>query len=223
MQADRQDAGAVWVVVVAGGGGTRYGSAKQYEPLAGRRVIDWSLEVAGTVADGVVAVVPEGDEALVAGRAARVVAGGSSRAASVRAGLAAVPGDAAIVLVHDAARPAASPALFRRVLDTVRDGADAVVPGIAVTDSLRQRDGAAVDRDRLVAVQTPQGFRAAALRAAHAADGEASDDATLVERSGGTIVIVDGELTNTKLTHPHDRAALERVLSGDDGDDEVRP
>lgn len=210
--------GPVWAVVVAGGGGRRYGSAKQYEALAGRRVIDWSVDVAASVVDGVVAVVPGSDtDRPVPG--AIVVAGGTSRAESVRAGLAAVPADAAVVLVHDAARPAASPELFERVVGAVRDGADGVVPAIPVTDSLRTRDGAAVDRDTLVAVQTPQGFPAAVLRAAHAGGGEASDDATLVERAGGTIVVVDGEITNAKLTHPHDRVVLEQTLIGRGGAD----
>ncbi len=208
------DSGPVWTVVVAGGDGRRFGSAKQYEELAGRRVIEWSLAVAASVSDGVVAVVPATDVDRSFPGADRVVAGGDSRADSVRCGLAAVPADAAVVLVHDAARPAASPALFHRVIDAVVAGADGAVPAVPVTDSLRTRGGAAVDRDNLVAVQTPQGFRAEALRSAHALGGHASDDATLVERCGGTIVVVDGEITNAKLTHRHDRVLLEQVLGG---------
>lgn len=205
--------GPVWVVVVAGGGGTRYGAAKQYAEVGGRRVIDWSVEVAASIADGVVAVVPAADVAAPVPGAAHVVAGGDRRAASVRAGLAAVPADAAIVLVHDAARPAASPALFERVIEAVRAGAGAVVPGVAVTDSLRRRDGGAVDRDALVAVQTPQGFAADVLRRAHASGADASDDATLAELAGADVVIVEGEQGNTKLTHPHDLVLLESVLT----------
>ena len=208
------DPGPVWTVVVAGGGGRRYGSAKQYEELAGRRVIEWSVGVAAAVSDGVVAVVPAADVDRALTGADHTVAGGASRAESVRCGLAAVPADAAVILVHDAARPAASVALFQRVIDAVVAGADGAVPAVPVTDSVRTRGGAAVDRQNLVAVQTPQGFRADALRAAHQAGGDASDDATLVERSGGTIVVVDGEITNTKLTHPHDRVLLEQALAG---------
>ncbi len=207
------DPGPVWTVVVAGGGGRRFGAAKQYEALAGRRVIEWSLAVAAAVSDGVVAVVPAGDADARLPGADRVVAGGPSRADSVRCGLAAVPADAAVVLVHDAARPAASAVLFRRVIAAVIAGADGVVPAVPVTDSLRTRGGGAVDRDALVAVQTPQGFRATALRSAHDRGGDATDDATLVEQSGGTIVIVDGEVTNAKLTHPHDRALLDAILA----------
>lgn len=211
--ASRAPSGAVWVVVVAGGGGTRFGGAKQYTELLGRRVLDWSVGVAAATADGVVAVVPTADVDEPVPGASVVVAGGSSRAESVRAGLAAIPAAAAIVLVHDAARPAASPELFRRVIDAVRAGAAGVAPAVAVTDSLRHRSGGAVDRDELVAVQTPQGFAADTLRSAHASGDEATDDATLVERAGATIVLVEGEATNIKLTHPHDRAVLEAVLA----------
>lgn len=204
----------MWTVVVAGGGGTRYGSAKQYVELAGRRVIEWSLDVAAATSDGVVAVVPADDVAKPVPGADHVVAGGDTRAGSVRAGLAAVPADAGVIVVHDAARPAASRDLFNRVIDAVRAGADAVVPAVAVTDSLRQRDGRSVDRSSLVAVQTPQGFRAAVLRDAHAAGADATDDATLAELVGATVAIVDGEATNIKLTHHHEGALLESVLSG---------
>ncbi len=202
---------SIWVVLVAGGDGSRFGGPKQFVPLAGHRVLDWSVAAARAVADGIVVVLPEADS--TAGiEADHVVVGGPSRAASVRNGLAAVPDDADIVLVHDAARPAATPELFRLVVDAVRNGATGAVPGIAVTDSLRARAGGAVDRETLVAVQTPQGFRAGALRSAHASGLDASDDATLVEIHGGTIVVVDGEVGNVKLTHPDDVALLERVL-----------
>lgn len=203
----------VWTVVVAGGGGSRFGGRKQYVELAGRRTIDWSLAAARSVSDGIVVVVPPDDADEPVDDADAVVAGGPTRSASVRNGLAAVPDGAGVVLVHDAARPAASPALFRAVVDAVLAGAEAVVPGVAVTDSLRSRRGGAVDRDELVAVQTPQGFDAAVLRDAHASGADASDDASLVEAAGGTVAIVLGETTNIKLTHPADRVALESTLS----------
>jgi 2-C-methyl-D-erythritol 4-phosphate cytidylyltransferase len=211
-------AAPVWTVVVAGGGGTRFGGPKQYVELAGRRAIDWSLATARTVSDGVVVVVPADDLDDAVPDADAVVAGGDTRSASVRNGLAAVPGDAGVVLVHDAARPAASPALFRAVVDAVRAGAEAVVPGVAVTDSLRHRSGGAVDRDDMVAVQTPQGFDAAVLRSAHASGADASDDASLIEAAGGTVVVVLGETTNVKLTHPSDRVALEATLASRSGE-----
>ena len=116
------------------------------------------------------------------------------RSDSVRAGLAAISPDAEIVVVHDAARPLASPLLFASVIQAVRDGADGAVPGIAVSDTIKRVDGERVvetlDRASLVAVQTPQAFRADALREAHAAGAIATDDAALVEAVGGTVVVV---------------------------------
>lgn len=141
-----------------------------------------------------------------------VVAGGATRSASVRAGLAAVPPEAAVVLVHDAARPLAPAEVWHRVIDAVRAGADAAVPAVPVTDTLRAVGGGTVDRSRLVAVQTPQGFRAAALRAAHADGGEATDDAALVEAAGGMVALVDGHPAAAKLTTPQDRTVLEAFL-----------
>jgi 2-C-methyl-D-erythritol 4-phosphate cytidylyltransferase len=133
-----------------------------------------------------------------------VVAGGATRSASVRAGLAALPADADVVLVHDAARPYASSELWRRVLDGVRAGADGVVPCVPVVDTLREVGGSTVDRARFVAVQTPQGFAADALRRAHAGDPEGTDDASLVEACGGKVLVVDGDPDNRKITTPAD-------------------
>lgn len=202
---------SVWAVVVAAGTGERFGGPKQYQPLGDRRVLDWSLGAARSACDGVVVVVHprhvDDDEGVDA-----VVAGGASRSESVRAGLAAVPDDAEVVLVHDAARPLAPAEVWRRVIDGVRAGGDAVVPAVPVTDTLREVGGGTVDRTRFVAVQTPQGFRAAALRAAHAAGGEATDDAALVEAAGGMVVVVDGHPAAMKLTSPHDLQVLAAYL-----------
>lgn len=205
--------GTTWVIVVAAGSASRFGRPKQYEPLGARRVIDWSLAAARSVADGVVLVV-SADRADVAEPLADVVvAGAGTRSGSVRAGLAAVPGDADAVLVHDGARPLADAALFARVVAAVADGADAVVPAIPVTDTLRRRSGGPVDRSDLLAVQTPQGFRAAALRDAHRGEPEATDDVTLVEAAGGKVVVVDGSPANLKVTHPADLVAAEALLA----------
>jgi 2-C-methyl-D-erythritol 4-phosphate cytidylyltransferase len=203
----------VWTVVVAAGTATRYGATKQYEILGDRRVVDWSVAAARAVSDGIVLVVPRADVGSTEPVADVVVAGATTRSGSVRAGLAEVPADAGIVVGHDAARPAAGRSLFDAVIDAVRSGADAAVPGVGLVDSVRRRDGAAVDRDQLVAVQTPQAFRAAALRAAHEGGGEASDDATLVERAGGRVVVVPGDPDNIKLTRPSDLARLVDVLA----------
>jgi 2-C-methyl-D-erythritol 4-phosphate cytidylyltransferase len=194
----------VWTVIVAGGGGRRYGGAKQYAPLGPGRVLDLAVATARRVSDGVVVVVPAEDVPTEGG-----VAGGGTRAESVRNGLAAVPTDATIVCVHDAARPLATADLFRRVVDAVAAGADGVVPAVAVTDTIKlvDDDGTVVDtppRERLVAVQTPQAFRAAVLRRAHATGMDGTDDASLVEHVGGRVVTVAGEAWNSKITTPDD-------------------
>lgn len=207
-------------VVVAGGSGLRFGARKQFADLAGRSVLQRSVDAASTVAATIVVVVPSDaiEDDLVEGNSNShvvVVTGGETRAASVRAGLAAVPDAARFILVHDAARPLASEALFRRVIGALVDGALAVVPAVSVADTIRRRTGGIVDRDELCAVQTPQGFDAETLREAHAAGGEATDDATLVEARGIDVILVDGEPQNRKLTEPTDlvtATALVRTL-----------
>lgn len=202
-------AGPVWSIVVAAGRGSRFGGSKQYAPLAGRRVLDWALDDARAHADGVVLVVPGDRSGEPEPGADVVVVGGATRSHSVRQGLAEVPDGAEVVLVHDAARPLAGAALFASVVAAVRGGADAVVPGVAVVDTIRRRDGGVVDRSDLVSVQTPQGFRAEALRHAHAGGGDANDDATLVEAAGGSVIVVDGHTANRKITDPLDLALAE--------------
>jgi 2-C-methyl-D-erythritol 4-phosphate cytidylyltransferase len=200
----------VWAIVVAAGSGSRFRGSKQYQPLGGRRVLDWSLDTARAAVDGVVAVVAEGRDDEPAADA--TVVGGATRSASVRAGLAAVPDDATVVVVHDAARPLAGAGLFAAVVAAVDAGADGAVPAVPVTDTLRRVDGGAVDRDTLVAVQTPQAFAAAALRAAHAGGAEATDDAGLVEAAGGRVVIVRGDPHNLKITVSEDLVVAEALL-----------
>jgi 2-C-methyl-D-erythritol 4-phosphate cytidylyltransferase len=138
-----------------------------------------------------------------------VVAGGETRSASVRAGLAAVPDDADVILVHDAARPVPVPDVWKRVCDAIAAGADAAVPVIPVADTLRDLAGGTVDRGRVVAVQTPQAFRADALRRAHLGEPEGTDDASLVEAAGGRVVVVDGDPANIKVTTPLDLSFAE--------------
>jgi 2-C-methyl-D-erythritol 4-phosphate cytidylyltransferase len=200
---------STWAVVVAAGSGERFGERKQYLSLGGRRVVDWALDAARAHCDGVVLVVPADGVADEAGRADHVVAGGASRSDSVRRGLAVVPADAEVVVVHDAARPVPVAGVWERVLAAVAAGADAVVPAVPVTDTLRDLGGGTVDRGRFVAVQTPQAFRAAALRAAHRDRADATDDATLVEAAGGRVVVVDGDPANVKITTPVDLALAE--------------
>jgi 2-C-methyl-D-erythritol 4-phosphate cytidylyltransferase len=120
------------------------------------------------------------------------------------------------VAVHDAARPLARPGLWRAVLDAIAAGADAAVPAVAVTDTVKEigADGrlATLDRSRLVAVQTPQAFRTDILRRAHRSGADATDDAALVEALGGRVVLVEGSPDNLKLTAPHDIAVARALL-----------
>jgi 2-C-methyl-D-erythritol 4-phosphate cytidylyltransferase len=212
---------SVAAVVVAGGQGVRFGGPKQFVLLTGSSVTARSVQNARSVASLVVLVVPDGYDGSGEG-ADIVVSGGASRAASVRAGLEHC-GDAEIIIVHDAVRPLATPQLFTSVVAAVLAGADAAVPGLAVTDTVKRiaREGAlsvireTVARDDLVTVQTPQAFRRDVLVRAHATAQEATDDSAMVEAIGARVVVVPGELDNLKITEPGDverAASLERSL-----------
>ena len=194
----------IWTIVVAAGSGSRFGSPKQFSLINERRVVDWAVETARITSDGVVVVLPAEDAAREGG-----VVGGATRSASVRSGLAAVPKDATIICVHDAARPFASEFLFNEVIDAVCAGADGAVPGLPIVDTIKFVNEQNVvvstpNRKELVAVQTPQAFRAKALRMAHEKNPEGTDDATLVERNGLKIVVVPGDPLNRKITSPED-------------------
>lgn len=204
---------------MAGGTSSRFGRLKQYELLEGRRVLDWALSAARAVSEGVVLVVPRDGGARGEPGVEAVVTGGATRSASVRAGLAAVPDEIEIILVHDAARPLAPVAVFERAIAAVADGADAAVPVVPVIDTIRQRHpdregSVTLDRTTLRSVQTPQAFAAAALRRAHRGDPEATDDVGLVEALGGRVVEVEGDPVNLKLTHEADLAVARALMRG---------
>ena len=148
------------------------------------------------------------------------VPGGATRSESVRAALRVCPGDAAVI-VHDAARPLVAPELFRAVLAALAD-ADAAVAAAPVTDTVKEADAdlrvtRTLDRSRLWSVQTPQAFRRDALEAALAAPDEvlaqATDDAWLVERAGGTVRVVESSPENFKVTTPYDLRVAELLLA----------
>jgi 2-C-methyl-D-erythritol 4-phosphate cytidylyltransferase len=206
-----------WAIVVAGGSGSRFGAMKQFADLGGRPLVAWSLEAARQACAGVVLVVPPAASAG-AWDADRLVTGGATRSQSVRAGLAAVPEDVEIIAVHDAARPLARPALWRAVLHAVAAGADGAIPALPVVDTVKEvgPDGHlfTLDRSRLVAVQTPQAFRAELLRRAHRDGSDATDDAALVEVAGGQVVLVDGQPENLKVTTPLDLILVAALVSG---------
>jgi len=214
---------STWGIVVAAGRGARFvpddparaQPPKQFLLLGGERIVDRAVRVATEACDRVVLVLPPGT-AWDGTPVHTVVPGGAARSDSVRSGLAAVPDDAEVVVVHDAARPLASRDLFDAVIAAVRAGADAAVPGVPVTDTVKQVDGdqvvATVAREALVAVQTPQAFRAAALRRAHEGAADAPDDAALVEACGGRVVVVAGERTNLKVTTGDDLVVATALL-----------
>jgi 2-C-methyl-D-erythritol 4-phosphate cytidylyltransferase len=145
------------------------------------------------------------------------VTGGATRADSVAAALAEVPEESLVVLVHDAARPLVGDAVVERLLGPLGEGFDGAVPVLAVADTLKRvRDGVVretVDREGLVAAQTPQAFLTDVLRRAFAGDrSEATDCASLVERTGGRVAVVDGDPRLLKVTTPADLALVESWL-----------
>lgn len=228
----------VGAIVAAGGSGVRAGVAKQWLALGGETVLRRSarLLAACEAVDELVAVVPAGEEARGAaelaglGKPVRVVAGGVARAESVRNGLAALP-ECAVVLVHDAARPFASPALVARVAEAAaRDGA--ALAAVPATDTVKRgapapgdppavRVAETLDRRALWLAQTPQGFRRDLLLRAYAAAGAdaaaATDECALVERLGAPVTLVPGSPGNFKITGPEDveraRAAVEAPVA----------
>ncbi len=206
-------------LLVAAGSGERLGvgQPKAFVLLAGRPMLEWSLAALRDAGlEDVVVTLPPGHEHPLG------VPGGGTRSASVRAALAAAPADAEAIVVHDAARPLVEAELFRRALAALED-ADAAVAAAPVTDTIKEAGAdrlvtRTLDRSRLWAIQTPQAFRRAALeRALDVPDdvlAAATDDAWLVERLGGRVVIVDAPASNFKITSPHDLWVAESRLGG---------
>ncbi|MBC7639160.1 MAG: 2-C-methyl-D-erythritol 4-phosphate cytidylyltransferase [Rhodoferax sp.] len=216
---------SVAAILVAAGSGSRLASTrpKAFVDLAGEPLVVHAARrlMAGGVVDTLVAVVPADwvEQAQRLLPRAHVVVGGASRVDSVAAGLAALPAEVDVVLVHDAARALAPPTLVLAVVQAVCEGNPAVVPGLAVTDTIKQVDasGAVVhtlDRASLRAVQTPQGFDRATLQRAHAQPptGAHTDDAGLVEALGTRVLVVPGDPLALKITTPADLAHAERLL-----------
>ncbi len=213
----------VWSIVVAAGSGSRFGSAKQFVDLAGMRVLDRVVLTVAQHCSGLVVVVPEAEvtnyttvmDSLLNAEMTQwqVVEGGATRSESVRRGLDALADDAEIVIVHDGARPLASPALFKNVIDAVFSGADAAAPALIPVDTVRWRSGAALDRDELRVLQTPQAFRAAVLRKLHSDFPQATDDTSLVFDAGGVVEFVAGEHRNFKLTSPEDLLMAQALVT----------
>ena len=209
-------------IIVAAGRGTRAGGdvPKQWRRLAGRRVADWTLDAfrAHPRVGRVVLVLHPDDLGQAEGFDDVIVAtGGATRDASVAAGLRALAGDPPDrVLIHDVARPLVSAAVISRVIDAL-DGAAGAAPALAVTDALwRGADGTVAgtqDRSGLYRAQTPQGFRYAAILAAHQAHpGGAADDVEVARAAGLDVAIVEGDEANMKITGPGDFARAEALM-----------
>jgi 2-C-methyl-D-erythritol 4-phosphate cytidylyltransferase len=211
---------SVWAVIVAAGRGERLGldRPKAFAQLNGRPLLAESLERlewSAWIGSIVVVAPPDWEEPVIllaeelaCGKVESVVTGGETRGASVRAGLAEVPEDAAVAVVHDAARPVLAEDVLERLLTTLPEGWDGVVPGLPIRDTVKRVDGDAVvetlDRDGLVGAQTPQAFVWPTLRSAASGDAEATDCAALVEANGGRVKVVPGDRRLIKVTEQAD-------------------
>jgi 2-C-methyl-D-erythritol 4-phosphate cytidylyltransferase len=204
-------------IVPAGGSGERLGAdrPKAFVACGGRPLLEWSVEVLSSVCERVVVAVPEGYE-----QAPDRVRGGASRSESVRNALAAAP-EASVAVVHDAARPLLTADLVRGCLDAL-EGVDGAIAAAPVTDTVKEVDSRrrvirTLERSGLWAVQTPQVFHAGVLRRALDADQEvlarATDDASLIEASGGRLRVVEAPPENIKVTSSFDLALAEQMLS----------
>ena len=209
-------------LLVAAGSGERLGAGgpKAFVAVAGRTLLEWSLDaLRASGVEHVVVALPAAFLTTFGDGGVQLVEGGATRSHSVRNALAAAPPSDHVV-VHDAARPLAPPELFSRCV-AVLDEADCAIAAARVVDTIKEADGVRVtgtlDRSRLWAIQTPQAFRRDVLeRALDVPDdvlASATDDASLVERLGGSVVVVEAPAANFKVTTPHDLAVAEALLA----------
>ncbi len=207
----------------AAGSGVRLGPGipKALRPLAGRSLLFHAvqrLRASPSIESIVVAVPPGSEQFITAELQVTAVAGGASRQQSVRLALEALGPEVDIVLVHDAARPLAPVSLIEAVVQAVRDGAAAVVPGVAVVDTVKRVDETGhvahtPPRESLRAIQTPQGFRRSVLERAHRGPAtQVTDDAGLVELLGEPVLVIEGHADAFKITRPEDLARAEELL-----------
>jgi len=220
---------SVWAVLAAAGRGERLGSdrPKAFARLGGRPLLAESLERledSGWIDAIVIAAPPDWEEPsilvaeeIAATKVSSAVTGGASRSESVRLALEEVPAEAAVVLVHDAARPLLPEEVIERVLAPLSEGWDGVVPAVPLADTVKRVEGDRVvetlSREDLVAVQTPQAFLADTLRRAVSGDvSSATDCASLVESQGGRIKVVEGDPRLLKVTDAEDLALVESWL-----------
>ena len=208
----------MFTIVVAGGSSARFGADKLFQILDTETVLDRSVRIASEFSDGVIVVIDPDkycNENIFA-----VVKGGATRSESVRNGLNAVPKDVEIVAIHDAARPMVTKKLFEHGRKLIEQGRYGVIPGIAVTDTIKsvKRNSEVIEtthaRVNIRAVQTPQIFNAQALRKAYENSSVETDDGALLEKAGYEVVIFDGEESNRKITTILDLNIVRNELSG---------
>lgn len=228
-QHERPDSDGTWALLLAAGTGERLGidRPKAFAPLGGRPLLAESLDRLDRCpwVDAIVVAAPVGweeptillAEELAAVKVVSCVTGGATRAESTRKALAEVDDDAVVVLVHDAARPLLSDDVVERVLGPLAEGYDGVVPALTVPDTLKRVEdhvvAETVSREGLVGAQTPQAFLAESLRRAYSGDVSAATDcASLVEREGGRVAVVDGDSRLLKVTTSADLELVELLL-----------
>jgi 2-C-methyl-D-erythritol 4-phosphate cytidylyltransferase/2-C-methyl-D-erythritol 2,4-cyclodiphosphate synthase len=211
------------VIIPAAGSGERLGAnlPKALVQIVGRTLLEHSYSRLSPVAAQIIVAAPAGFEDRfreLLGDSVTIVTGGSTRTQSVKLALAALNPEIEYVLVHDAARALASTDLAKRVLAALAGGDVAVIPGLAVTDTVKEIDAdsrvvGTPDRARLVAVQTPQGFDRQTLVNAHQSGADATDDAALVELLGQPVRVIAGEAAAFKITHPEDIERATNLLT----------
>lgn len=203
---------SVSAIIAAGGSGERFGAGypKALTQLGGRTLLEHAVASLAPLVDQIIISAPAGFEAAISelvGDGITVVTGGSTRSASVRNALRHVSGK--LVLVHDAARALASTDLAQRIIDQLHAGEKAVIPGIALIDTVKSVDGdgfvtSTPDRSTLLRIQTPQGFLTSLLQDAHSTSADATDDSALIESIGGKVKVIQGEDRALKITTPTD-------------------
>ena len=212
----------VALLIPAAGSGERFGAPipKALVQLNGRTLIEHAVLNLGPIATQIIVAAPVGFEAefrKILGDAVTVVTGGSTRTKSVKIALESIAPEIEYVLVHDAARPLASGELGQRVIDALAAGDVAVIPALSVSDTIKEVDAAnyvvsTPNRERLRAVQTPQGFARETLVKAHMQNIEATDDGALVEAMRGKVKLIEGENCALKITNPEDLASALKFL-----------
>jgi 2-C-methyl-D-erythritol 4-phosphate cytidylyltransferase len=206
--------GPVWAIVLAGGRGTRFGRLKQFEPLAGIRLVDRTVAAARRTCDRVALVLPDG-VAWDGPPVDALAVGGDHQSESMRAALAVVPEDAAVIVATDPAHPLAPDRVYTDVVAAVRDGADGAVPVLPLLEVVqRVVDGRVVEtlpKDDAVITQAPHAFRADVLRAVHADRPRPVENSGLLVERGHHVVAVPGDPANLHVATAADLTVMEHL------------